>query len=53
MAETKTWKQSVGTFLTAKGAIIGGALVVIGSILEGSTNWIDGVVQIVKSIFGA
>lgn len=53
MAETKTWKQSVGAFLTAKGAIIGSALVVAGSILEGSINWIDGLINIIRTFFGA
>ena len=49
----KTWKETVGAFLTAKGALIGGALVIVGSVLQGGTNWIDGLVAIVKSFFGA
>lgn len=49
----KTWKETVGGFLTAKGALIGGALVIVGSVLQGGTNWIDGIVAIVKSFFGA
>lgn len=53
VVETKTWKQAVGAFLTKKGAIIGAALVVIGGVLEGSTSWVDGLVSILKSFFGA
>ena len=49
----KTWKETVGGFLTAKGAIIGAGLVVIGSALQGTTSWIDAVVHIIKSFFGA
>jgi len=51
--EPKGWKESVGAFLSAKGMLIGGALVVVGGILQGSTNWIDGIVHIIKSFFGA
>ena len=29
----KTWKESLGAFLTKKGAVIGAALVVLGGIL--------------------
>lgn len=53
VATKKTWKETVGAFLTAKGALIGGALVIVGSVLQGGTNWIDGLVAIVKSFFGA
>ena len=53
VVESKTWKQTVGAFLTKKGAIIGAALVVIGGVLEGSTSWVDGLVSILKSFFGA
>ncbi len=49
----KTWKESLGAFLTKKGAVIGAALVVLGGILQGSTNWVDGVVSIIKGFFGA
>lgn len=49
----KSWKETVGAFLTAKGAIIGAGLVVIGSALQGTTSWIDAVVKIIKSFFGA
>lgn len=52
-ADKKSWKETVGAFLSAKGALIGGALVIIGSVLQGGTNWIDGLVAIVKSFFGA
>lgn len=52
-AEKKSWKETVGAFLTAKGAIIGAGLVVIGSALQGTTSWIDAVVKIIKSFFGA
>lgn len=51
--EKKSWKETVGAFLTAKGAIIGAGLVVIGSALQGTTSWIDAVVKIIKSFFGA
>lgn len=53
VAKTKTWKETIGGFLTKKGALIGAALVVVGSVLEGSTSWIDGLVSILKSFFGA
>ncbi len=53
VVETKTWKETIGGFLTKKGALIGAALVVVGSVLEGSTSWIDGLVSILKSFFGA
>lgn len=53
VATKKTWKETVGAFLTAKGALIGGALVIVGSVLQGGTNWIDGLVAIIKSFFGA
>ena len=53
VVKTKTWKQTVGGFLTKKGALIGAALVVIGGVLEGSTSWVDGLVSILKSFFGA
>lgn len=53
VATKKTWKETVGAFLTAKGALIGGALVIVGSVLQGGTNWIDGLVAIVKSFFSA
>lgn len=53
VATKKTWKETVGGFLTAKGAIIGAGLVVIGSALQGTTSWIDAVVHIIKSFFGA
>lgn len=49
----KTWKETIGAFLTKKGAAIGAALVVLGGILQGSTNWIDGLVAIIKGFFGA
>lgn len=49
----KTWKESLGAFLSKKGAVIGAALVVLGGILQGSTNWVDGVVSIIKGFFGA
>lgn len=49
----KTWKETLGAFLTKKGAVIGAALVVLGGILQGSTNWVDGVVSIIKGFFGA
>ena len=53
VVETKTWKETIGGFLTKKGALIGAALVVVGGVLEGSTSWIDGLVSILKSFFGA
>lgn len=54
MAENgkKTWKETLGGFLTKKGALIGAALVVVGGILEGTTSWVDGVVNILKTFFG-
>ena len=52
-ADKKSWKETVGAFLSAKGALIGGALVIIGSVLQGTTSWIDAVVHIIKSFFGA
>jgi hypothetical protein len=48
----KTWKETVGAFLTAKGAIIGASLVIIGSALQGTTSWIDAIVNIIKGFFG-
>ncbi len=51
--ENKTWKQTVGGFLTKKGLAIGTALVALGGILEGSTEWVDAVVNVIKAIFGA
>ena len=51
--EKKTWKQTLGAFLTAKGAVIGAGLVVLGSALQGTTSWIDAVVNIIKGFFGA
>lgn len=51
--EKKTWKQALGSFLTSKGAAIGAALVVLGSVLEGATSWVDGIVSIIKGFFGA
>ncbi len=50
--ETKTWKQTLGTFLTKKGLAIGGALVAIGGVLEGATDWVNAIVDVVKAIFG-
>ncbi len=49
----KTWKETLGAFLSKKGAVIGAALVVLGGILQGSTSWVDGVVSIIKGFFGA
>jgi len=51
--QKKTWKETLGAFLSKKGAVIGAALVVLGGILQGSTNWVDGVVSIIKGFFGA
>lgn len=51
--EKKTWKQTLGSFLTSKGAAIGAALVALGGVLQGATSWVDGVVSIIKSFFGA
>ena len=51
--ENKTWKETLGAFLSKKGAAIGAALVVLGGILQGATSWVDGVVSIIKSFFGA
>ena len=39
--------------MSVKGAAIGAALVVLGGILQGATDWVDGVVSIIKSFFGA
>ena len=52
-AEKKTWKETLGAFLSKKGAAIGAALVVLGGILQGATSWVDGVGSIIKSFFGA
>ncbi len=51
--EQKTWKQTVGGFLTKKGLAIGTALVAIGGVLEGATDWVDAIVNIIKTFFGA
>ena len=48
----KSWKETIGAFLTAKGAIIGASLVIIGSALQGTTSWIDAIVNIIKGFFG-
>ena len=49
----KTWKETLGAFLSKKGAAIGAALVVLGGVLQGATSWVDGVVAIIKGFFGA
>lgn len=51
--EKKTWKETLGAFLSKKGAAIGAALVALGGILQGATSWVDGVVSIIKGFFGA
>ena len=51
--ETKSWKQTVGEFLTKKGMALGAGLVVLGGVLEGATDWVNGIVGIIKAIFGA
>lgn len=51
-ADKKSWKETIGAFLTAKGAIIGASLVIIGSALQGTTSWIDAIVNIIKGFFG-
>lgn len=51
--EKKTWKETLGVFLSKKGTAIGAALVVLGGILQGATSWVDGVVSIIKNFFGA
>lgn len=49
---SKSWKETVGGFLSKKGLVIGGILVVVGGALEGTTNWATAIVEIVKSLFG-
>ena len=51
-AETKTWKETIGEFLTKKGLAIGTGLVVLGGVLQGTTDWVNGVIGIIKAIFG-
>ena len=51
--EKKTWKQTLGSFLTNKGAAIGAALVALGGVLEDATSWVDVIVSIIKGFFGA
>lgn len=51
--EKKTWKQTLGSFLTSKGAAIGAALVALGGVLEDATSWVDVIVSIIKGFFGA
>ena len=50
--EKKTWKQTAGEFLTKKGMAIGAGLVVLGGVLQGTTDWVNGIVGIIKAIFG-
>ena len=52
-AAKKSWKETIGAFLTAKGAIIGASLVIIGSALQSKISWIDAVINIIKGFFGA
>ncbi len=51
MAENTSWKNTIGAFLTKKGMAIGSGLVLLGSALQGTTNWVDFVVNAIKGFF--